>query len=74
MTLELIEELEAMGLQFKAKTLKFEEEKKWMLELVEGHPVLRKLPTEIKNSLVVDVGDWKNLPVNRRSRKRLQRD
>ena len=36
LTLELIEELEAMGLQFKAKTLKFEEEKKWMLELVEA--------------------------------------
>ena len=45
-----------------------------MTALAESHPVLRKLPEEIKKSLAVDVGDWKGLPVNRRQRKRLQRD
>ena len=45
-----------------------------MTALAESRPVLRKLPEEIKKSLAVDVGDWKDLPVNRRQRKRLQRD
>ena len=72
--MELIEELEAMEIQFNSKNLKFEEEKKWMSALVESHPVLRRLPEQVKQSLVVDVGDWKDLPVNRRLRKRLQKD
>ena len=45
-----------------------------MLNLVETHPVLRKLPPEIKKSLVVEIGDWSDLPVNRRQRKLLKRD
>lgn len=45
-----------------------------MTALTESHPVLRRLPEEIQKSLAVDVGDWKDLPVNRRQRKRLQRD
>ena len=35
LALELIEELEAMEIQFSSKNLKFEEEKKWMFALVE---------------------------------------
>ena len=45
-----------------------------MKDLVESHPVLRALPQRIKSRLVVDIGDWKDLPLNRRHRKRLQRD
>ena len=74
LTLELIEELVSMQLQLQVKGLKFEEEKSWMTALVESHPVLRQLPQEVKQSLVVDVGEWRDLPVNRRQRKRLQRD
>ena len=74
LALELIDELETLGLHFKTKGMKFEDEKSWMSALVESHPVLRRLPEEIKRRLVVDVGDWKDLPVNRRQRKRLQKD
>ena len=45
-----------------------------MQELIQSHPVLRELPKQIKDRLLVDVGDWKILPINRRQRKRLQRD
>ena len=74
LTLELIEELEAIGIQGKMKGMRFEEEQQWMRKLVENHPVLRALPKKIKDRLAVGVGDWKDLPINRRQRKRLQRD
>ena len=45
-----------------------------MEELIQSHPVLRELPQRIKDRLLVDVGDRKDLPINRRQRKRLQRD
>ncbi|CAL1154816.1 unnamed protein product [Cladocopium goreaui] len=74
LALELIDELETKALQSKPEEKKFEKEKIWMQALVEAHPVLRQLPAEIKKSLVVDVGSWRDLPVNRRQRRRLQRD
>ncbi|CAL1166872.1 unnamed protein product [Cladocopium goreaui] len=74
LALELIDELETKALQSKPEEKKFEKEKIWMQALVEAHPVLRQLSAEIKKSLVVDVGSWRDLPVNRRQRRRLQRD
>ncbi|CAL1136331.1 unnamed protein product [Cladocopium goreaui] len=74
LALELIDELETKALQSKSEEKKFEKEKIWMQALVEAHPVLRQLPAEIKKRLVVDVGSWRDLPVNRRQRRRLQRD
>ena len=74
LALELIEELEVLGLQSKMKSLNFEKEHQWMKSLVQTHPVLRRLPQKIKDSLAVKPGDWKDLPVNRRVRKILQRD
>ncbi|CAL1147447.1 unnamed protein product [Cladocopium goreaui] len=74
LALELIDELETKALQSKPEEKKFEKEKIWMQALVEAHPVLRQLPAEIKKSLVVDVGSWRDLPVNRRQRRRLQLD
>ena len=41
---------------------------------MQSHPVLRSLPQRIKSRLVTDIGEWKDLPVNRCQRKRLQRD
>lgn len=74
LALELIEELDSVGLQERKKDLRFEEERQWMLNLVETHPVLRKLPPKIKKSLVVESRYWTDLPVNRRQRKLLKRD
>ena len=45
-----------------------------MEDLAQSHPVLRSLPQRIKSRLVTDIGEWKDLPVNRCQRKRLQRD
>ena len=74
LALDLIEEMETAGMQKKMKSVGFEKEKKWMEDLVQSHPVLRDLPDRIKSRLVTDIGEWKDLPVNRRQRKRLQRD
>lgn len=53
---------------------RFKEEVEWMEKLVEVHPILRKLPQRIKSKLAVQPGSWSELPANRRTRKRLQRD
>ena len=45
-----------------------------MEELIQSHPVLRELPQRIQDRLLADVGGWKDLPISRRQRKRLQRD
>ena len=45
-----------------------------MQKLVEVHPVLRQLPQHIKTKLAVQPGSWSDLPANRRTRKRMQRD
>ena len=55
--LDLIEEMEAAGVQKSMKSISFEKEKKWMEDLVESHPVLRSLPQHIKSRLVTDIGD-----------------
>ena len=66
LALDLIEET--------MRSLKFEKEQKWMQELIQSHPVLRELPQRIQDRLLADVGGWKDLPISRRQRKRLQRD
>ena len=54
LALQLIEELENVkkGINFEEEEM-FEEEMKWMKGLVNAHPVLSRLPKEVKGSLVV---------------------
>lgn len=72
--LELIEEAEKSNVDVELRNLHLEKETAWMKQLVEIHPVLSQLPGHIKQSLIVDIGDWKNIPVNKRLRKRFRRD
>ena len=50
-----------------------EELVKWMTDLLEAHPVLRRLPLNIRRSLVVEPNGWGAIPGNSRSRRRLRR-
>eukprot|EP00435_Cladocopium_sp_Y103_P026293 s3759_g6.t1 len=74
LALELIEELENVVVLGKIQERTFKEEYEWMKQLVETHPILRQLPHHIKSKLAVEPGLWSNLPANRRTRKRFQRD
>lgn len=74
MALELIKEIEECNPGVRLKGLAFEGENDWIESLVQSHPVLRGLPTHIQEALVVKVGDWKDLPLNKRLRRRCQRD
>ena len=73
--LDLIEELEKVkkGMKLKEEN-DFEWEIKWMEDYVNAHPVLSRLPKEVKESLVVKPGEWSDLPANRRKRKAMKRD
>ena len=51
----------------------FEGEDAWIGSLVQSHPVLRGLPSHIKDALMVKVGEWRDLPMNKRQRKRCQK-
>ena len=73
LTLQLIEEIENQKVSGSAKEIRYEEREDWMKELVESHPVLRDLPGHIKGSLVEEVGEWSDIPANRRTRKRMQK-
>ena len=72
LALELIKEVEMQQVQASMKEVRYQEREKWMNELVNLHPVLRRLPTHIKESLVEEVGDWSDIPANRRTRKRMK--
>lgn len=48
------------------KEMKIGEEEKWLRDLVEGHPVLRKLPNHLKSRLTVEPGTWGDFPANKR--------
>ena len=74
LTLDLIEELENAVVLGKLEERSFKEEVEWTQMLVEDHPVLRQLPQHIKTKLAVQPGSWSDLPANRRTRKRMQRD
>ena len=69
----------------RSKWLLLQESQRWSLTLkfngweiwskdVKSHPALRTLPAEIQNRLVVDQGLWSTLPLNKRLRKKAQRD
>ena len=49
-------------------------EMSWMKELAETHPILKNLPKDIKDSPIFEPGEWRNLPGNRRLKKKLKRD
>ena len=74
LALDLIAELELLNFNGKMNEVNYKEEVTWMKQLVETHPVLRQLPERIRERLVVEVGDWKHIPVNRKQRKKFQRD
>ena len=74
LALELIQEIEDAKQGIKVKGMSFQGELNWMKELVETHPTLKRLPKEVKESLIVEPGEWRNLPGNRRLKKKLQRD
>ena len=52
----------------------FEGEYQWMKRLAREHPVFRDLPQEVQDSLAVPPGEWRDLPFNKRRRKRMKRD
>lgn len=70
LALELIQEIEEDGRGYGSRKMKFEEEVEWMKALVERHPVLKELPAHIKDELVVEPGEWTDLPGNRHQRKK----
>lgn len=74
LALELVAELEDQATGAQLLEMKMEEELKWMRDLVEKHEVLRSLPPWLKQKLVVTPGQWQDLPVNGRCRKRMKRE
>eukprot|EP00438_Fugacium_kawagutii_P030710 Skav213064 [mRNA] locus=scaffold364:594309:601403:- [translate_table: standard] len=74
LALDLINEMEEKEEGMVKKGKDYEREVKWMKDLVQTHPVLKKLPQRIKDRLVVDPTGWKTLPMNKRQRKRVERD
>ena len=73
LALELIEEAENLRRGPNMCQLDFDEEINWIQQLVETHPVLRQLPGHIKTALTSGIGSWKDIPVNKRLRKRFQK-
>ena len=74
LALQLIEELENQKMGIGEKAEDFQREFQWMKSLVEAHPLLRSLPPWIKQGLPCEVGEWGQLPANKRTRKRMKRD
>ena len=74
LALELIEEAEKVGMRAAFCNLSVEREQLWLQQLVDSHPILRQLPGHVKESLTTGIGEWKDLPVNKRLRKRFRRD
>ena len=74
--LQLIRELEEEEEKKdqKVKKISYKEEEEWLVDLVTSHPVLRKLPPRIKNHLASRIGKWEDLPLNKRRRRRAQRE
>ncbi len=74
MALELIQEIEDKSEGISLKGMSFEGEYQWMKRLAKEHPVFRDLPQEVQESLAVPPGEWRDLPFNKRWRKRMKRD
>ena len=72
--LDLISELEDHQDGIKLRALDYHQENDWLQMLIQRHPTLRTLPEEIKKKLAVPIGEWTDLPGNRRSRRRWMRD
>lgn len=73
LALELIEEAENLSRGPGMSKMTFEQEVGWIHQLVDSHPVLRQLPVHIKSSLTSGIGTWKDIPVNKRLRRRFQK-
>ena len=74
LSLDLIQEMEEVKGNMNLKRLEAQQELNWLSELVQSHPVLRQLPQDVKGRLVVEPGSWTDIPANRRTRKRMERD
>ena len=74
LALELIREMEDAKVGVPQFAEGFEAEVSWMRSLLESHPVLSGLPSWIKKRLIVQPGEWSDLPVNRRLRKTMRRE
>ena len=74
LALELIEEAEKVGMRAVLCNFSVEREQLWLQQLVDYHPILRQLPEHARESLTTGIGEWKDLPVNKRLRKRFRRD
>ena len=74
LVLSLIQELEEKNTEIQMNKLDFNEELDWMKQLIAKHPVLQKLPEEIREGLAVAPGSWSDLPGNKRQRKRWRRE
>ena len=74
LTLDLIDEIEESKRNVFLKKLSFDEEMRWLGQLVNDHPALRDLPDDFKCNLIAVPGSWSDLPYNRRLRKRMGRD
>eukprot|EP00434_Breviolum_minutum_P034818 symbB.v1.2.030822.t1/scaffold3511.1/size105743/1 len=74
LALDLIDEIEQSKVNVQLKGLTFDEEMRWLRQLVDEHPALRDLPGDIKAKLIATPGQWSDLPYNKRMRKRMKRD
>ena len=72
--LDMIAEIEDYGRDVKIKAVDYGKENEWLIKLIDTHPALKNLPLEIKKKLVVEVGDWSDLPGNRRARRKWKRE
>ncbi len=76
LALELIKEIEDKERKARRMEVKEEEkEREWLVRMVEEHPILNRLPSEVKSSLIVTPAqDLVELPeTNRRSRRKINK-
>eukprot|EP00438_Fugacium_kawagutii_P029730 Skav214785 [mRNA] locus=scaffold1820:35141:42466:+ [translate_table: standard] len=74
LAIDLIKEMEEDRMDTENTSDEFSQEVSWMMKLIEVHPVLKDLPSWIKDRLCVTPGDWSDLPANKRTRKVMRRD
>ena len=67
LTLDLIGEIEESKSNVFLKRLTFDEEMRWLGQLVNDDPTFRDLPDDIKANLVARPGKWSNLPCSEAS-------
>lgn len=74
LALHLIEEAERNQKPLCLNSINYDEVNNWMSRLIETHPVLKSLPEHLRRSLLVEVGEWNDLPLNKRMRKKYQKE